>query len=109
MEERPLLSDKERRDMAERAFECNVRLPLGPLRSRHARPDVFSMCKKCLLTSATFLLSRLPHQVCLELAHDPVVTICGHLHCWPCLYRCVSCGTAKLMNTPREQPRVYSA
>lgn len=25
--------------------------------------------------------------VCLELATDPVVTLCGHLYCWPCLYR----------------------
>lgn len=28
--------------------------------------------------------------ICLELAHDPVVTVCGHLHCWPCLYRRVT-------------------
>ena len=26
--------------------------------------------------------------VCLELASDPVITLCGHLYCWPCLYRC---------------------
>jgi RING-type zinc-finger len=26
--------------------------------------------------------------VCLELASEPVVTLCGHLYCWPCLYRC---------------------
>lgn len=25
--------------------------------------------------------------VCLDLAKDPVVTCCGHLFCWPCLYR----------------------
>lgn len=25
--------------------------------------------------------------ICLELAQDPVVTLCGHLFCWPCLYR----------------------
>ncbi|KAL5227116.1 hypothetical protein ABZP36_015381 [Zizania latifolia] len=24
--------------------------------------------------------------ICLELAQDPVVTLCGHLFCWPCLY-----------------------
>lgn len=27
--------------------------------------------------------------VCLEVAQEPVVTLCGHLYCWPCLYRCV--------------------
>eukprot|EP00899_Mesostigma_viride_P021520 jgi/Mesvir1/2936/Mv14001-RA.1 len=25
--------------------------------------------------------------ICLELAQDPVVTVCGHLFCWPCIYR----------------------
>lgn len=25
--------------------------------------------------------------VCFDVPHDPVVTPCGHLYCWPCLYR----------------------
>lgn len=25
--------------------------------------------------------------ICLDMAIDPVVTCCGHLFCWPCLYR----------------------
>lgn len=25
--------------------------------------------------------------ICLELAQDPIVTLCGHLFCWPCLYQ----------------------
>lgn len=24
--------------------------------------------------------------ICFGLAKDPVITLCGHLHCWPCLY-----------------------
>lgn len=25
--------------------------------------------------------------ICLEFAVDPVVTLCGHLYCWPCIYK----------------------
>ncbi|KAM1062939.1 hypothetical protein ACFX2I_027164 [Malus domestica] len=25
--------------------------------------------------------------ICFELAQDPIITRCGHLFCWPCLYR----------------------
>lgn len=25
--------------------------------------------------------------ICFEFAQDPIVTLCGHLFCWPCLYK----------------------
>eukprot|EP00741_Cyanophora_paradoxa_P008440 tig00001331_g8167.t1 len=30
--------------------------------------------------------------ICLELASEPVTTMCGHLFCWPCLYKWMSVG-----------------
>lgn len=30
--------------------------------------------------------------ICLDTASSPVVTFCGHLFCWPCLYRWLRSG-----------------
>ena len=46
--------------------------------------------------------------ICLELAQDPVVTQCGHLYCWPCIYKCVfrdtppTCGADFFFPEPRD-------
>ncbi|XP_051134963.1 E3 ubiquitin-protein ligase RMA1H1-like [Andrographis paniculata] len=34
--------------------------------------------------------------ICLEFAHDPVVTLCGHLYCWPCIYKWIDSQTSSL-------------
>ncbi|GAB5362273.1 hypothetical protein AAMO2058_000783300 [Amorphochlora amoebiformis] len=30
--------------------------------------------------------------ICLSPAERPVVTLCGHLYCWPCIYKWISCS-----------------
>uniref|UniRef100_A0A7C8ZPA1 E3 ubiquitin-protein ligase RMA n=1 Tax=Opuntia streptacantha TaxID=393608 RepID=A0A7C8ZPA1_OPUST len=42
--------------------------------------------------------------ICLESVGDPVVTFCGHLYCWPCLYRWIHSQKASCED-PEQQPR----
>eukprot|EP00262_Sarcandra_glabra_P018863 TRINITY_DN6923_c0_g1_i2.p1 TRINITY_DN6923_c0_g1~~TRINITY_DN6923_c0_g1_i2.p1 ORF type:complete len:235 (+),score=5.94 TRINITY_DN6923_c0_g1_i2:190-894(+) len=38
--------------------------------------------------------------ICLDFACDPVVTLCGHLYCWPCIYKWLRLKN----NTPQQCP-----
>ncbi|KAK9024571.1 hypothetical protein V6N11_004729 [Hibiscus sabdariffa] len=34
--------------------------------------------------------------ICFDSAQDPVVTLCGHLYCWPCIYKWLHVRTSSL-------------
>lgn len=42
--------------------------------------------------ASSSLDSRFSCNICLEAVVDPVVTQCGHLYCWPCLFRWLEPG-----------------
>ncbi|GKZ01137.1 hypothetical protein MPSEU_001065200 [Mayamaea pseudoterrestris] len=55
-----------------------------------------SMTEPALLATAndspTAADSRFSCNICFEAVSEPVVTQCGHLYCWPCMYRWLEPG-----------------
>lgn len=50
--------------------------------------------------------------ICLDSVQDPVVTLCGHLYCWPCIYKWLhfqSISTENQCEQPQQQCPVCKA
>lgn len=43
--------------------------------------------------------------ICLDFASEPIVTLCGHLYCWPCIYKWLHIQTASFaLDEPPQCP-----
>ncbi|KAJ6935509.1 E3 ubiquitin-protein ligase RMA1H1-like [Populus alba x Populus x berolinensis] len=47
--------------------------------------------------------------ICFDFAHEPVVTLCGHLYCWPCIYKWLHVQSASLASDEHPQCPVCKA
>ncbi|KAI4342984.1 hypothetical protein MLD38_027540 [Melastoma candidum] len=47
--------------------------------------------------------------ICLDFASEPVVTLCGHLYCWPCIYKWLHVQSASLASDEYPQCPVCKA
>ncbi|GAV67631.1 zf-C3HC4_2 domain-containing protein [Cephalotus follicularis] len=47
--------------------------------------------------------------ICLDPANEPVVTLCGHLYCWPCIYKWLLVQSASLASDEPPQCPVCKA
>ncbi|KAI3744984.1 hypothetical protein L1987_58083 [Smallanthus sonchifolius] len=43
--------------------------------------------------------------ICLDSVQDPVVTLCGHLYCWPCIYKWINHQNATSETLEKKNPR----
>lgn len=54
------------------------------LPTRSARATSQRVAMQTVVEASTGLFDC---NICLESARNPVITVCGHLYCWPCIYK----------------------
>ncbi|KZV27214.1 RING membrane-anchor 3 [Dorcoceras hygrometricum] len=47
--------------------------------------------------------------ICFDSCHEPVVTLCGHLYCWPCIYKWLQVQTPALEAVEQQKCPVCKA
>ncbi|GAB4814682.1 hypothetical protein N2152v2_001728 [Parachlorella kessleri] len=84
------------------------RLPADPAKPDNAAFD--DDPKAAVKLEETEEQSMFSCNICYDLASEPVVTLCGHLYCWPCLYRWLQvqshCRTCPVCKAGVEKDKV---
>jgi E3 ubiquitin-protein ligase RNF5 len=88
-------------------FSCNICYDVRPCGSRTGHRLGEPGAGLCFpLPDLTLFTADLS----LQLASEPVVTLCGHLYCWPCLYRWLQvqshCRTCPVCKAGVEKDKV---
>ncbi|XP_057455502.1 E3 ubiquitin-protein ligase RMA1H1-like [Lotus japonicus] len=50
-------------------------------------------------------LSGFDCSICLDRVQDPVVTLCGHLYCWPCIYKWLNFHSVSSDHEEKKEPQ----
>ena len=96
---------------------CANALPPGwwyqPMLGGRERASSCSVCLQTDVDTQTERIDVFECNICLDSAQEPVVTFCGHLFCWPCIYRWLEvsaepvCPVCKAPVSPRRLIPVY--
>ncbi|KAL3596400.1 hypothetical protein D5086_008037 [Populus alba] len=86
---------KEGRENTSMDFERYFAQGWKSVSSAAADSESFSGCFDC--------------NICFDFAHEPVVTLCGHLYCWPCIYKWLHVQSASLASDEHPQCPVCKA
>jgi hypothetical protein len=94
-------------------FSCNI---CYDVRAPGEGGDPIGCCRSSALPPTPCPFAQSPPDmpnVLLQLASEPVVTLCGHLYCWPCLYRWLQvqshCRTCPVCKAGVEKDKVRRA
>ena len=85
-----------------RIHSCDLLMISMATQSRHDSTGAASAARD----DDEFDSSTYECNICYEVAAEPVVTMCGHLYCWPCLYRYASYTCAALAS-PSAMARMW--